>query len=135
MRDLGERGSQHFCVGEYTMQRGSWGGDRLWQRELTVPVNSSAKKEKRENTDIPRKAKRRQIIVLGWPSSNPFSILHFCFKNQMHTVVILNSTPNLPCHFNGWHLFLCYLSPPLAALILQLIYKPIHNSLQLVFPY
>ena len=51
MRDLGERGSQYFCVGEYTMQRGSWGSDRLWQRELTVPVNSSAKKEKKENTE------------------------------------------------------------------------------------
>ena len=70
------------------MQRGSWGSDRLWQRELTVPVNSSAKKEKKENTDIPRKAKRRQIIVLGWPSSNPFSILHFCFKNQMVSLVV-----------------------------------------------
>ena len=61
------------------MQRGSWGSDRLWQCELRVPVNSSADKEKRDNTDTPRKAKRRQIIVLGWLSSNPFSILHFCF--------------------------------------------------------
>lgn len=44
--DLGERGSQYFCVWEYTMQ---WEGAGKWPSVVNwrVPVNSSAKKKKR----------------------------------------------------------------------------------------
>lgn len=114
------------------MQSGSWGSDNLHQWTES-PCKLICREKGNNDTDTRRKVKRGQSIVLGLLSSNPSSILHFHFQNLMHTVVILYSTPNLLCHYSVLHLFFCHLSPPLAFLILHLVYKLIHSSLQLAF--
>ena len=66
-----------LCMGVHHAERelGMWPSVAMWTES---PCKLICWERKKDNTDTPRKAKRRQSIVLGFLSSNAFSILHFC---------------------------------------------------------
>lgn len=99
---------------------------------LRVQESSSVEKKEIMTQTIPRKTERGQTIEFLVCSTLILLGHSTFFKILTHVVVILSSTPGLVLPLQGTA-FLCHLSPPLATIILPLVYKPTHNLPQLAF--